>query len=791
MTAKLDRREFLKLGALAAGTAAGAMAGTAGAQEGVNRRPGLHQGRRVEEIPSICEMCFWRCGIVGKVHAGELLRVEGNLAHPLTGGRLCARGIAGHRLLYDPDRLKYPLLRVGARGEGRWQRISWDEAFSIAAQRLDAIKQAWGPSAVAYFPHGLSAKLFGQVMSSFGSKTMSSASFFHCRGPRDVGYELTFGYDPGSPERVDFENARLIVLIGTHIGENVHTSAIKEFVEGIARGAKLVVVDPRFSVAASKADWWLPIKPGTDTALLLAWISRILAREGHDAEYLARHATGLEELRQATSSYSTGWAAGITGLDRKAIEEIADLMVASRPAVVIHPGRQVTWYGNDTQRSRAMAILTAILGTWGRPGGAYLPTGVKLARCPCIEDEAGEPEEPCPIDKYPLKAEGIPSTCIRDATLSQEYPIKAWITYGQNILHSIPDKPRTIEALKSLDFVMHVDIMPTEPALWADLVLPEATYLERYDLPLEVSSAKTPFVALRQPVVEPMYESKDPFEIAKGLASALGLEGCLPCPDMHGAVRYMYEKAGQDFGAALRTGITMFEGNPFPPDDDMKFFTASGKIELWSQTLVDLGFDGVPGWEPTADPPAGSLRLVNGRSPYHTFTRTMNNDWLLEQCPDNPIWLNDAAGRAMGLVTGDLVHLENQDGVRRGPLGVILTPGIRPDIVYMVHGFGQRSHALSRANGRGVSDNDLMTHAVHDPIVGTTGIRVNFVRLVKDGEVLSAPSIEVEGAVLRKSQRRFVAPATSGTRDRRPSSPAKTPAAPPPAGGASGKSEGC
>ena len=223
MADSVSRRRFL--GGVAVTGARAAAAATAHAKPA--RPPGRHGGERVEKVATICEMCFWRCGVLADVSQdGRVLRLEGNPDHPLTQGRLCARGNAGTELLYDPDRLKYPLLRTGKRGEGKFKRMSWDEALDFLADKLKTIREQHGPEAVAFFPHGIGARFFATLMRAYGTPNSAEPSFAQCRGPREVGYSLTFGRALGSPEPVDLEEAKLVVLIGSHLGENVFTSQI-------------------------------------------------------------------------------------------------------------------------------------------------------------------------------------------------------------------------------------------------------------------------------------------------------------------------------------------------------------------------------------------------------------------------------------------------------------------------------------------------------------------------------------------------------------------------------------
>ncbi|MEN8128999.1 MAG: molybdopterin-dependent oxidoreductase [Pseudomonadota bacterium] len=517
MNSGLSRREFLKAGAGLSVLAAVGGAGVGASADSTRRagQPDRYRGAPVDAVPSLCEMCFQRCGILGMTRGRQLLGIEGNPDHPLSQGRLCARGLAGSRLLCDPDRLKFPLVRVGERGSGAWRRASWAEALDRVAEGLRTTLDRYGPEAIAFFPHGSSAAYFKALMECLGIGTYASASYGQCRGPRDTGYELTFGGSPGSPERADFESTDAILLIGSHFGENVHTSQVREFIQALSRGARLVVVDPRYSVAAAKADLWLPIRPGTDTALLLA-IMRYLITEGlYDRDFVRHHCSGFPELRQAVEHATPDWAAAITDLPPAKIVEAARMLGRVRPRVIVYPGRFVAWYGNDTQRSRALAILCALLGAWGRPGGLFLHSPIQLGKLRRASKDRQSPGRhgtgPQSRPRPPFLHKGYPFQDILQASLEEvERPIKPWFLYGTNVLHSMPTPQRSIEALKRLDFVFMVDVLPSEPSLYADVILPEATYLERYDAPIPVYSAKRPFVALRQPIVEPLYGEPRP-----------------------------------------------------------------------------------------------------------------------------------------------------------------------------------------------------------------------------------------------------------------------------------------
>jgi thiosulfate reductase / polysulfide reductase chain A len=734
MSSKLTRRDFLrKTGTTAAITSA--VATTAGAQV---LQPGHRGDTRVELVPSNCEMCFWRCGILAEVKDGKVLKIQGNPNHPLTQGKLCARGNAGTALLNDPDRLKYPLIRTGARGEGKFRKASWDEALDLLATRLNDIKKKYGPEAVAYFPHGVSSGFFGTVMKAFGTPNSAEPAFAQCRGARDVGYQLTFGRPVNSPEPIDLEEAKVIVLIGSHIGENVFTSQVTAFAEGLKRGAKLIVVDPRFSTAASKADWWMPIRPGSDIALMLAWMNVLIAEEGYDAEYLEKYALGLKELSEYVKPFTPEWAEPLTDLSASMIRETALAMAGARPAVAIHPGRHVSWYGDDTQRARAMAILTALLGAYGRKGGMFLPTKLKPGRIPLPpmpESEKGRADGGG--SKFPLASEesqGLTQELVEATLTGQPYPIKAWIVFGQNVLESIPQRQKTLKAIEQLEFMAVIDVLPVEQSDYADLVLPECTYLERYDPPAIVTTAKRPFVAVRQAACEPMYESKPGWWIAKQAAKHLGLEGYFPCQDPDDHLRRLIAPLGVRESELKSLGAVSFAGRPYiedrTEDDGPLFPTQSGKIELVSSVLKDLKFDPLPVYVPQDSPPEGFARLIYGRAPMHSFARSENNKWLADLMPENQVWIGPAFAAKGGVREGQKVVLQNQDGIRSAPIYARVTEAIRNDCAYMVHGFGANAPKLREAHRKGASDTPLISRVKVDPIMGGTGMRVNFVRVL-------------------------------------------------------------
>ena len=730
MSPKFSRRTFLKV----SGAATAAVTVAASMPEKFLSWAEESGQKEMRQIPTFCELCFWNCGLIAKVENNKVVKVDGNPLSLRGRGRLCGRGNAALGALYDPDRLKFPMINTGKRGEPVWKRATWDEALGLIAQKMNVIKEKYGPESMALIYHGTGASFWKHLMHAYGSTLSAAPSFAQCRGPRDIGFVLTFGSDVGSPEYYDFSKSKYIVLFGSHLGENAHNSQVQDIVKGYSDGARLTVVDPRLSNIASKAERWLPIKPATDMALMLAWI-RIIIEEGlYDKEYVEKYAVGFDELRAAVQQYTPEWAETETSIARDVIVAVARELGQFAPNVCIGAGRYSTWYGDDTQRSRAIAILNALLGSWGREGGYFFPTGAKVPEYPDLPPYPEHVEAAKLDEKYPFALLQT-TTSIKQATVSgQPRPVKAWFVYGSNLMKTMPDKQATIKAIQNLDLMVTIDTMPMDIINYSDVVLPECTYMERYDN-INVGKFKGQAeISLRQPTVEPLWESKPSWWITKELGGKLGLGAYFPWKDGEEYLARRCQAGEIDFAQLKRDGVIIKQGGaPYISDDNQpQFATTSGKIELYSRDLEEKGFDPVPKYTKHPAPPAGHFRLLFGRSPLHTFSRTSNNFMLTDLQKENSLWINAKKGKELGLKNGDYVSLVNQDGViANGRIKVKLTQRLRDDAVYMYHGFGVHAKGMSRANGQGIADDDLISGSVVDPIMGGTAMRGNFVKIVK------------------------------------------------------------
>jgi len=737
---KITRRKFIKISA--AGTATLAMSGvildsTPKIADWFDKTPAKES--EVERTPTICDVCFWKCSAwVYKNKKGHIQKIIGNDLDPHSNGRLCPRGTGGVGMYNDNDRLKTPLIRVGEGDDATFKEATWDEALDLVVKKMNEVIEKYGPESIALFNHGSTAPHFEHLFNSFGSETTAEPAVAQCLGSRQAGYYATFGEGITTPEPVDFVNSKAIVLIGNHIGENMHNGLVQDFSHAVENGASIIVVDPRYSTAASKAKIWLPIKPSTDIALLLAWIHILIYEDLYDKNYVEKYTYGFEQLKSHVANFTPEWAAKITELDINLIKKAAYEMAKAAPAVAVHPGRHTAWYGDDTQRERASAILNALLGAWGRKGGFYLPEKINVPKYPL--PHYPEPDwtwQDITKEKYRGAIAGV-TNIIRDASLPDsdaKHKVKAWFVTATNILQSIPEREKTLKAIDNLEFLVVVDTMPADIVGYADIVLPECTYLERYD-DLRASKHKIPTVALRMPAAEPKNETKPGWWIARELGIRLGLEKYYPWKDYEELLDWQLRQIGTSLEEMRKEGIKQFERKTplyIPEGSEWYFPTATGKIELYSTWLANMGYDAMPKYKSHEDNPPGFYRLIYGRAPMHTFGRTINNPNLNDLMDENVLWVNPKVAKIHGLKNGQEVWLQNQDNITSDfPIKVRITERIRHDSVFMVHGFGQLNKKMYRAYGKGAADYKLLSKVELDDVTGGTGMRVNFVTILTE-----------------------------------------------------------
>ncbi len=736
-----SRRKFIKISALSLGgvTVASTAYNMFGSNSYIDELVKQNIAKKLKRTATYCEVCFWKCAAwVHTDEEGSIKKVIGNDNDPHCYGRLCPRGTGGVGMYNDEDRLKTPLIRKRVNGEETFVEASWDEALDLITSKFKGIKEKHGAESIALLKHGAPGKHFEHLFKAFGSDTIAEPAYAQCRGPRETGFALTFGSWVGSPEPTDIRDTKCLVLIGSHIGENMHNSQVQEMSDAIDNGATIITVDPRFSTAASKSKHWLAIKPATDIALMLAWMNVLIEEDIYDKEYVKKYANGFNELKNHVRQFTPEWAYGITTIKPEEIRRTARAMAHAAPSVIIHPGRHVVWYGDDTQRARAMALLNALLGSWGRRGGFYFKEKISVPKYP-------QPKYPHPKwgwheigEKYPLAQMGITTEVIKASIPNKEnkYPVKAWMVAGTNITKSIPNKELLEEAINSLDFMVVVDTMPMDVTGYADVVLPECTYLERFD-GIRSATNREPSIAVRIPAVNPKYDSKPAWWMAKQIGERLGLGEYFNYDDYKEVIEWQLEKMGTSFEELEKIGVKNYPRTSGPlyinENETYEFPTTSGKIELYSQELKDLGFDPLPNYTVHPEPSQGFYRLNYGRAPMHTFSRTVNNPNLNDLQDENKLWVNPKVARIIGLKKDQEVWLKNQDGIiSTFSIKVRVTERVRWDSVYMVHGFGHDNKKLKRAFGKGINDTQLISKIAVDPIMGGTGMRGNFVTILTE-----------------------------------------------------------
>jgi thiosulfate reductase/polysulfide reductase chain A len=725
MTYKLSRRDFLKLGgAVSTALAAGNFIPPQVAQ--AIRAEGFLNSQGDGFIPSMCEMCVWRCGILAKVKNDRVVKLDGNPDHPHSRGKLCPRGQSGLMNTYDPDRVLTPLVRVGQRGEGIFRKTSWDEALDIVASNMLQIKEKYGPEAMVFSStHNLSQVQFENLLYAFGSPNYGTQRSL-CFNAMITAFSLTYGIEEPSRK---YDNVEFILMVGRNMMEAISTSETSELSHAIDRGAKLVYLDPRFTKTASKATEWIPIRPGTDSAFLLAMINVIVLNELADCEFVKQYVVGCDGIQDEMRKYTPEWAEQITGVPASSIERIAREYASAQHNAMAHPGWRTSNFINSFQTERAIATLNALSGNVLTPGGCLsaeissegaglgVPTQPPYPRISALRLDG----TPWKFPLVPLKL-GVFQE-LRDAILTGvPYQAHGWFISRQNPIMSLPDRAKTFEAFNKMDFIATVDIFLNDTAWFSDVVLPEASYLERYDPLLPVGDK----AFIRQPVIEPQGEAKSALWIYKQLGERLGLGDYFQYEDEEDYIRQQLKPLGVSIEEVKEKGYAMMptEEN----SEEITFNTPSGKIEVYSETLKNAGFSPWPTWEDPLVPGKDEFYLLTGKVAQQTQFGTQNNQLLHKYSNEPRLWMNAKIALKLGLVDGDWVEVKSEVGKVHSIL--LATEAIRPDCVYLTPGYGHLSKGLTTAFGIGESDSAL--HVTYtDPISGSQALTQTFVTVKK------------------------------------------------------------
>ncbi len=525
MKVEVSRRRFLQ-----GSVALSVLGGSAISATSLFSSEEKNSKEQTKKIATLCEMCVNKCAAYARVENGIVKKLDPNPHFPKSKNMLCARGDAGIHALYDPDRLKYPMIRIGKRGEGKFKRVTWDEAYEAILNGTDKFKglaqildeEEDNRSTIGFCAgEGMAEHTFKTFMADkFGSSNFVNHASI-CLQTTISGYALTIG----GYGQADLENAQYVIMAGANRAEAILTPDTMDlFKRTRGRGAKLIVVDPRYTNTAVHADEWLPIKVGTDLALVLALTYVVLDEVLYNKAFVKENVNGFMEYRQhiLDNKYTPEWAEKITGIDAELIRKIARDFMAAAPRAVYYQGRRTAWSRHDFQLRRAQAIFSALGGGIDIKGGIIfgkkVPLGKHEINAPMYANAKSR------IDKKEAAIVGGSGTWIGFRNMIAEgrtpYPVRGMFIYKQNPMLSVPNVAKTKQMFEKMDLVVAIDTMPGDTVMMADVILPECTYLERED-PVKSFGGTQPAIVLRNRVIDPMYETKPVMEIMRGLTQKI------------------------------------------------------------------------------------------------------------------------------------------------------------------------------------------------------------------------------------------------------------------------------
>lgn len=742
----LTRRDFIKLsmigGAILAtgeGFRSPALAGSIRLQPG-GKDFSPKTGVERKAIPTACWSCVTRCAAMGFVEDGRVVKIESNPDSIRTEGKMCSKGQSGPNEVYFPDRILYPLKRVGSRGSGRWKRISWDEALDEIAGRLKKLRDEGHPEKFMFHYGRMkasSSKLIKTLFlkEAYGTGTIGNHTSI-CEGGKWTAQELTWGkhYD-----NWDFDNTNFVLNFGSNIFE-AHTNhiptshrLIKAMVD---RGVRMVTFDVRLSNTAAKSDEWIPVKPGTDGAVVLAMCNVIMQNGLYDREFFkfiratedvnASVDKKISTLKAHLSRYTPEWAEKISGVKASKIRSIAEEFAKKRPAVVIsYRGAVAHYNGNETER--ACQMLAAITGNVDNPGGRcrgvgakwkypHSQTKVKKAKKLKIIDGKGAALPTHHMSHHVLKM-------IKDGSHGRP-DVYMWYCYNPVYVNGeCKENAEILKNEKLIPFTVTSNIVYDEASKLADIILPDATYLERWDWEDMVSPTQVPEYYIRQPLIKPLGESRDFGDVVCDLANRMGIplgvnskeefvrrsceltakkvkgfpgfdymvkHGVWHSPDEKPHY-YMYKKEikpeelkdaildektgvywkgklGQDYTKTKKAykkyvgqkiGNKVYAG--FKPDKVNK----TGYFELYSVLMKEKGFSPLPVYIPIPEHErmgAKDLILTTYKVAVQIHSRSTHRKWLTELYHDNPAWINSITARSLGIKDGDRINVKSKIG---------------------------------------------------------------------------------------------------------------------------------
>lgn len=653
-------------------------------------------------VKSACYSCNMCCEVLVFIDeaTGEIRKVEGDPESPVSRGMLCTKGLAARDLVYNPGRLRHPLKRTGERGEGKWERISWDEALDQIAGKLLHYRQQDGPQGVAFLQGTIRGwtRVYSRLANAFGAVNHGAAGWAQCLWPRLVDNTVTFGAN--YTEVPDFENTRCLLVWGTN-PPSTWPHFASQIMDARQRGAGLIVVDPYLSETVAKADIWLQLKPGTDTALALAMLHVIIGEGLHDRLFVDSWTIGFDRLTEHVRPCTPQWGESVTRVPAALIQKAARLYATTDPAAIYRCVSLDTIH-DSIQACRAVSLLAAVTGNIGIPGGnvtvsqrgettenSHAFIGYDLLDPETIPLRRGFDAFPLLCDRLaPVPSAHMPTLWETIAT-DRPYPVKAALIFGSNALISYSNTPGVEQAMRKLEFIAVSDLFMTPTAQMADIVLPASSWLERDNL---ISSFQVcPTYTIAQQKATELAEARSDVDIVCALAQKLGLAD------------HFWSDAGEMYDQLIKpTGLTfeqfkrkkrIFAPLLYRQYEKKGFNTPSGKVELYASLLeknrcapLPPFTDTVEGWEERGPLAAFPYILTTGwRQPVYRHTENRENPLLREIAPRPGILIHPDTASPLGIADGDPALIETATG--SATLFAFLTRGIHPDVVQATPGW--------------------------------------------------------------------------------------------------------
>ena len=727
-----------------------------------------HDYRLATQVTGVCLNCSTVCGIVGHVIDGQVVKLGGNPADPNNGATICAKGQSGVSINNYPERLLYPLRRVGGRGEGVWRRISWEDAYREMAARIGECIAGGTPEQVAiHYGRSRISDVIDRFMNAVGSPVVLNHRALCSLNKRAANYASIGDTDW---ETVDAAETKYLLNFGSNFYEahQGHIHFLKRVIRGrYDNGAKLVTFDVRLSNTAGRSDEWFAPFPGTEGAIALAMAHVMVEAGEYDRRFIDEWTNcPAERLRQFLRPYTPAWAAERSGLPAADIQRIALEFARCRPHCAAFTNRGSHAHYNGFNNDRAVILLNALAGSIGQVGGycygeservdpALYPPPPPLPSKPKIRTDLEDPPE------YPLAnlwQKMKVGELVYESLRSGRARLRVYFSYTLGAPTTWPEgRSLTVDVLRDeelLPFHVCSDVVYSETAHYADLILPDATYLERWGLDTRNSYDFRPYVTLRQPMTPPPGECVSFADVLIRLGQRLGPEvakyfdfadheayvrhQCRHVPSSDGFAYLRKHGAWydrdrpQNRGAFRRrlsdeelaksqadaeTGVIYRAGESRPREaigvlvggQPMRGFqTPSRKFEIVSPTIAEqaakigLNDDGLPHYVPIPshqDLPHDRFVLVSFKWNVHTQARTAPQKYLSEIVHDNPMWINAATARRLGIRTGDLVEITTYrptagpyratgEAIGMARLRAFVTEGIHPRVVAVSNSLG-------------------------------------------------------------------------------------------------------